>query len=176
MTRRAVTYSLRAALAGAVLMGATVTHAGSARADACADRGAREALEMRVLQSELMVAALTCNQRGSYNAFVTGFKPYLRSQGRELRSFFAKTFGPSAGPQRLNKLVTRLANTASQNSLGQPTNAFCAAAQRRFDAVLSASPQMLAKLARTSPTAKVHGFKSCVEVAESEGAKTPGQN
>lgn len=176
MTKRAVAYSFRATLMGAAFMGVAVTHAGPAHADACADRGAREALEMRVLQSELMVAALTCNQRGSYNAFVTGFKPYLKSQGRELHSFFAKTFGPSAGPQRLNKLVTRLANTASQNSIGQPTSAFCAAAQQRFDAVLSANPKMLAKLARTSPTAKLHGFKSCVEVAESEGGETPGQN
>ena len=170
MINRYARTSLFAAVAVCGLLAAA-----SAHAQTCADRGAREALEMRVLQSELMVAALTCNQRPSYNAFVTAFKPYLKDQGRTLRAYFTKTYGTGAGPQRLNSLVTRLANVASQNSLTQPTSAFCAQAKRRFDAVLAATPQGLAKLARTNSTADVHGVKPCLEVAEGD-VPPNGQN
>ena len=175
MSNRFARKSFFAALNGVVAAGVLLLSAGSANAQMCADRSARVALEMRVLQSELMVAALTCNQRPSYNAFVTTFKPYLKDQGRELRAYFAKTYGPAAGPQRLNNLVTRLANVASQNSLTQPTSAFCAQAKQRFDRVLGATPQGLAKLARANATANVHGVKTCVEVAEGE-APVSGRN
>lgn len=154
-----------AAVGGVLALCAPAT---PAVAQTCADRSAREALEMRVLQSELMVAALTCNQRPSYNAFVTTFKPYLKAQGHQLRAYFTEAFGPTMGPKRLNNMVTRLANTASQNSLSQSTSAFCAQAKQRFDTVLSATPKALARLARANPTASVHGVKSCLEVAEGE--------
>ena len=170
MTKRFARNSLIAAAAAGVL-----TTSAAANAQTCADRGAREALEMRVLQSELMVAALTCNQRPSYNAFVTTFKPYLKTQGQELRTYFTEAFGPNTGPKRLNDMVTRLANVASQNSLTQPTSAFCAQARQRFDAVLNATPQKLAQMARSNPAAGSHGVKACVELAEGDPA-APEQN
>jgi len=133
----------------------------------CADQRARQALEVRVLQSELMVAALTCGERPSYNAFVTSFKPFLKSQGAQLRTFFVQQYGPSVGPTRLNRLLTRLANTASQNSVSVSTQTFCAQAKQLFAQALVAIPHGLSQLARLSPTANAHGVKSCIAVAGS---------
>lgn len=164
MTKRVFAGGFRAALHTA-LLGSALVAASPALAEVCADRDARRSLEMRVMQSELMVAALTCGQRQSYNAFVTTFKPFLKQQGAQLRTFFVEQYGPSGGPQRLDRMVTRLANGASQRSLSQPTEAFCAKAKARFDRVLGADAQGLMKMARTSPTAPEHGFDSCVEVA-----------
>lgn len=158
----AITAALLGGVSGVVLAPTSVWAAQS-----CADQRARQALEVRVLQSELMVAALTCGERPSYNAFVTNFKPFLKSQGVQLRTFFVQQYGPSVGPTRMNRMVTRLANTASQNSISVSTQAFCAQAKQRFAKVLAANPQGVAQLARISPTANDHGVKSCVEVANS---------
>ncbi|HEY9163262.1 MAG TPA: hypothetical protein VIN57_01535, partial [Magnetovibrio sp.] len=156
--RMARNVALGAALVGSVLVNTAPAYA----AGSCADREARQSLEVRVLQSELMVAALTCGERQSYNAFVTTFKPFLKSQGAELRAFFVEQFGLSAGPYRMNKMVTRLANAASQNSVSVSTQEFCAQAKTRFEQVLHTNTQGLLKLARTNPTAADHGFKTCV--------------
>jgi hypothetical protein len=158
-----------------VLLGATVmTTSLSAHADVCADANARGALEMRVLQSELMVAALTCGQRQNYNSFVSTFKSYLKNQGENLRVFYDNSYGES-GTARLNRLVTRLANQASSRTLNQSTSKFCAQAKARFETILTAPPRQLAYLAQTSPRAGSHGFKSCVEVAN-RSLSQPDQN
>lgn len=171
MAKRIFTLSLYAALMGSVWVSAQ-----PAKADACADRDARRALEVRVLQSELMVAALTCGQRQSYNAFVTTFKPLLKDQGAELRAFFVEQYGLSDGPARLNRMVTQLANVASQRSLGQPTADFCAQTVERFQAVLNANSQDLLQLAHASSSASDHGVRSCVEVADAEQQSNPEKN
>lgn len=175
MLKRSTARSVRTVLSAA-LVGSVMTAAIPAQADSCVDRTARQSLEVRVLQSELMVAALTCGERQSYNAFVTTFKPFLKSQGSELRTFFVQQFGLAAGPNHLNKLVTRLANAASQNSVTVSTQDFCAQAKTRFEQVLQASPQGLIQLARANPTAAQHGFKNCVEVADSTVQPGGGQN
>lgn len=146
----------------------------SAQAETCMDSAARTALELRVLQSELMVAALTCGQRPSYNAFVTTFKPYLKLQGGQLKSFFVKAFGSKTGAEMLNKTVTRLANAASQNSLSASTQSYCDSAAARFAVALKGTPKDLVLLARTNPDAASHGYKSCVEVAERSVAPDEG--
>jgi hypothetical protein len=157
-------------------MGSVKTAAGSARAETCADQNARRSLEVRVLQSELMVAALTCGQRQNYNAFVTTFRPVLKTQGAQLRTFFVQNYGLKNGPKRLNKLVTRLANSASQRSLTQSTQAFCAQTEARFKQLLSSDAKTLFTLARTNPTASDHGFGSCVEVARTDFQSNDDQN
>ena len=153
-----------ASVVSGIILGAT-----SVKAEVCADTAARRALEMRVLQSELMVSALTCGQKSHYNSFVTAFKPYLKKQGTQLRAFFAAAYGPKLGTQKLNKTVTRLANVASQNSLSGGTEAYCKAAESRFVVALKSTHKDLALMARVNPHANAHGYKTCVEVATSQG-------
>lgn len=173
MQKRSTGVNVRAALGvslGAVLMGSVWSAALPAQAaEGCASHEARRSLEVRVLQSELMVAALTCGERQSYTAFVTTFKPFLKSQSAELRDFFVKQYGLAAGPNRLNNMVTRLANTASQNSVNVSTQEFCTQAKALFASVLNTNTQGLLQIARANPSAMGHGFRSCVEVADTSG-------
>ena len=106
----------------------------AARAAACPSPMERAALEMRVMQSELMVAALTCGARESYNAFVIKFEPDLVRHGVALRTFFKRAHGSRASAE-LNRFVTRLANQASQRSVADRAG-YCAAASRVFEQVL----------------------------------------
>ena len=98
----------------------------------------REAINFRRLQTELMVAALSCGRddfRSKYNTFVIRFRPALRSNGRTLKAIFKRTYG-HRGKRRLDSYVTKLANEASVRSMENA--AFCETAGRKFDAVLRA--------------------------------------
>lgn len=88
-----------------------------------------------------MVAALTCNSRNHYNAFAKRFQPELIRQGKALKSFFNRLYGPRAD-DRLNAFVTYLANDASVRSINFG-GGYCQQANAMFDAVLSLEPAEL---------------------------------
>ena len=105
----------------------------------------KEAIAFRHLQTELMVAALSCGSqeyRSKYNAFVYRYRPALKRNGRALRVIFKRNYGAS-GKRRLDDYVTRLANEASMRSMQQ--SEFCATAGRKLDAVLAASASATAR-------------------------------
>jgi hypothetical protein len=113
--------------AAAVVLGAL---AGSAGAVKCADRVERESLNVRQLQTQLMVAALSCNQRTGYNAFVRRFRPALADHSDVMQGYFHRIFG-NRSPREINAYVTRLANEASALSISDRM-AYCRAS---FDAL-----------------------------------------
>src|SRR3546814_1871604 len=90
--------------------------AAPALAAKCASVADRSALETRMLQTELVVAALSCNERTRYNAFVNKFKGELGDRGKALKAFFNRAHGKDA-TRRLNAFVTELANEASQRTI-----------------------------------------------------------
>lgn len=98
---------------GGVALAATI--GGAAVAAECFGARERASLDVRVLQSKLMVAALMCNQRNEYNDFVVRFRPALRAHGRTLINYFDQTFD-AAGKRQLDRFVTALANEASRES------------------------------------------------------------
>jgi len=105
----------------------------------------KEAIAFRHLQTELMVAALSCGRqeyRSKYNIFILRYRPALQRNGRTLRAIFKRNYGAS-GKRRLDDYVTRLANEASVRSMQR--NDFCAAAGRKLDAVLTASASASAR-------------------------------
>lgn len=98
----------------------------------------KEAIAFRHLQTEFMVAALSCGRadyRNKYNTFVIRYRPALRRNGRTLKAIFKRTYGRQ-GKRRLDAYVTRLANEASVRSM--QTGGFCEIAGRKLDAVLTA--------------------------------------
>lgn len=103
------------------------------------------ALRVRVLQSNLMVAALTCKMEGAYNATVTKFRSELTQHGRALRGYFDRAYG-SKGVAKLDNLVTQLANEAASRSNKQ-RGEFCSSARRVFDNVLALPADGLAGFA-----------------------------
>lgn len=99
----------------------------------------KEAVAFRHLQTELMVAALSCGRKefhSKYNTFVIRYRPALRANGRILHAMFTRNYGRS-GKRRLNAYITRLANEASIRSMQRID--FCEVAGRKFDAVLTAT-------------------------------------
>lgn len=81
-----------------------------AAATRCALPTETAAFHLRQLQSRLMVAALACNQRPAYNAFVSRFRPSLAAAGGRIEGYFQRIGG---GPAGLDDYLTALANTAS---------------------------------------------------------------
>lgn len=117
------------------------------------------ALNSRVLQTELMVAALSCGNRPLYNAFVSKFRGDLVNQGRSLRSFFQRHHGGGGG-DNLNRFITRLANEASQRS-NAGRAAFCSDASLVFPQLLNNKRLNFETLLDSPTLAMRHSISSC---------------
>lgn len=126
---------------------------------ACAMPKEKAALEARVLQSELMIAALSCNQRPHYNAVVTKYKGEMADTGKTLKQYFTRVYGGKSAPE-LNGFVTRMANEASQRSLAE-LNAFCGAAAQAFAVLMDSKASSFEEFAALQPTAGAHGVSVC---------------
>ncbi len=83
-------------------------------ADTCASAAEKTAFDTRVLQSELMVAALSCGENARYNSFVQKFESELVANGNALRGYFARNYGKS-GEDVLDRFITRIANNAASS-------------------------------------------------------------
>jgi opacity protein-like surface antigen len=92
------------------------------------------ALSVRTLQSDLMVSALSCNTRASYNAFALEYRPNLKTHGTALKQHFEEVHGGKA-KAALNTYVTDLANYAAIRH-ATDNNAFCGGTERAFRALL----------------------------------------
>lgn len=130
MRRATIAYRLLAGLAAAGI-------AGPAFAQACVQPAERSAFEIRALQSQLMVTALTCSRDADYNAFVTKFRRELGSAYSSIETHFRRTGGGNFARAR-DGFITQLANDHSQDGLRQGT-AFCPNAVALFQVALAQS-------------------------------------
>lgn len=112
--------TLSSALAAASLAAAPVAEAYAA---SCYGPAESTAVHVRMLQSELMVAALSCRDSNpelgmvaQYNDFVRRLSDRLVSHSKVLQAHFQKAFGAD-GHRRLEAFVTALANDASKRSM-----------------------------------------------------------
>lgn len=155
-------FNLRQFLSGA-LIGVMVTlgtvMSGSANAAQCATPRDQVALDARVLQTELMVAALACQNQANYNAFVRKFRIQLVEQGRSLRKMFERQHGKAAS-RHLNALVTRLANEASQRSMAKRAG-FCQEANLLFAEAMQIEPTSFQELVEKPAIQGRHGVPLC---------------
>jgi len=84
-----------------------------AQSSACLQPAEKTAFDIRALQSQLMVVALTCGQQDDYNTFVTRHQRDLATAFRNVAGHFRRTSG--AQHQRLlDQYITNLANGQSQ--------------------------------------------------------------
>lgn len=128
----------RVVTAGLVAAGMAVGLAASgAQAASCTptDPKVETAFQVRALQTDLMVAALSCRARGDYNAFVGKFSTALVTNGKNLRAYFSQTFGGNAD-RRLDSYITRIANEASQQRISAGAD-YCDQAVATFQKVLT---------------------------------------
>lgn len=98
-------------------------------------------VEVRKLQTKLMVAALSCNDsRPAYNDFVMHYRPALRRHGDALKAKFQRDYG-GAYQSKLDSFVTLLANQASQES-NIDRASFCADARATFARLREGTPRL----------------------------------
>lgn len=135
---------------------ATVATASPAlAAPQCPSLAEASAERVRVLQTELMVAALKCRGRedlalfDKYNTFVRKFTPELVEHGKTLTGYFQRSYG-SNYRQKMDKYITSLANSVSIASDQDPQ--FCEVSSRRADSVLAGAGSVkLASLQLSDP-------------------------
>jgi len=138
-----------------------------AGAEVCAQPHERTALSTRVLQTELMVAALCCDNRPLYNAFVSKFRGELVKQGRSLRSFFQRHHG-GGGEENLNSFITRLANEASRRSNAERAG-FCAQTSLLFRQLLHDKRLNFETLLDSPTLTRRHSILSCGAKIKNQG-------
>jgi len=126
-------FSILRKMLGTSLGAALMMTSANAWAGSCTS-GQETALNVKRLQTELMVAALSCGVRADYNSFVRKFQPELAAQGKVLQSLFSETYG-GRGRQVLDTHVTSLANQASRGHM-EDGRGYCARAAEAF-AILS---------------------------------------
>jgi response regulator RpfG family c-di-GMP phosphodiesterase len=130
----------------------------------CPTNKEMQANHVRVLQTELMVAALQCRSHeqlqldAKYNRFVHQFKGALSQHSSALKEHFRRAYG-GEHQRRLDTYVTQLANQLSRRGVNDAE--FCAKAAPLFDQVLSVKPSELGTFSDTLPRVQTTTAPSC---------------
>lgn len=122
-------------------------------AASCGSREESAAFHVRALQTELMVAALSCRGVGydqRYAQFVQKFGPTLGTHSKALQAYFKKRYG-GQGTKQLDRYVTSIANDASHRSMVE--GAFCQSAAGLFDSTMKVERKDLGTYAASLPFA-----------------------
>lgn len=104
-------------LRSVVALACVVGLAAPALAETCLRPAEQAALNVRSLQSRLMVGALACRQEAAFNDFVRRNTADLGSAYRTAESHFRRTVG-AQGQRRWNQVDTELAAMQSQEQAG----------------------------------------------------------
>lgn len=108
---------------------------GAIAAPRCAKPDEVTAIQAAMIQQELMVAALTCNEIEHFNAFQVSYAGELRQSDARLERMFKRLYGGPRGEARYHAFKTLLANHSSMRSIRDNVN-YCRDARAAFDAAL----------------------------------------
>ena len=127
------------------------------------------AFQLRMLQTELVVGALSCKLTPRYNDFVTSYRPDLMKAHRTLMGYFARE-------STLEDYKSRTANEVSQRSLANITE-FCNYSTSLYDKLLGPEKIQIVEFVSGEPSANRHGQNACglpsVISASSSGKLVP---
>ncbi len=118
---------------------------------ACLRADERAALEVRAFQTDLMVAALSCNFQSTYNKFMVRFGPEIDHHTRTMHRFFNRTYG-AGGTNQATRYFTRFANRSALTSVAN-IDKFCDESAATLQAVLVVAPKAIATFAGKQRTA-----------------------
>lgn len=161
-----------AAIAAAILV---ISHVTSAFADSrCLTPPEKTAFEVRMLQTELMVATLTC--RGvpgrdfskQYERFVNLHRDGLKRQSEVFQAHFKRR----GGATQMDRYVTALANDYSQASM-TGTGAFCDRQGTIFERAATVQPLDLGRFAAERAEGHAIGVPLCRASPQPGQAKKP---
>ena len=147
-------------LAASLVVAPIVAHA------ECYTEAEWQAAHVRILQTELNVAQLTCSNvpdrsyDAQYEIFIARFGDRLKMAANELRAHFKRLYG-GASEKRLDSFVTRVANEASDRRMNSTTP--CADAAPLFQQVLATDAASFSQLALDHVTDKTEiGGELCI--------------
>ena len=138
----------------------------AAAQQACLQPAEQTAFDVRSLQSQLMVAALTCQvdmpaHAQSYGQFLQRYDVQIRQAFRGMEGHYRRTVrGRHQAP--MDSYVTTLANVQGQDGTRQGSY-FCRNATSLFTQALAVQPDMnaLAQVARNNGLSNPHGRGEC---------------
>jgi hypothetical protein len=107
-----------------------------ALAQGCVRPGERTAIDLRAVQSNLMVAAIACGRTDDYNQFVRRHQTDLGAAHHTVFGVFRRAHGAQAQRQ-YDEYITNLANAQSQEGIRQGSH-FCRDVAPLFQAALAA--------------------------------------
>lgn len=139
------------AAAAVLVVGPAV--AAKKKADPCIKDKVLASFQMRMLQTELVVGALSCKLTPRYNEFVTSYRDELMGAHRVLMKHFGREM-------RLEDYKSKTANEASQRSLANITE-FCLYTSALYDKLLGPERPKLAAFVGTERVANHHGQNAC---------------
>ena len=150
--------SMKAVLVGVLAIGLAATPALAKKvhkpaAPPCVKDKVLVSLEMRMMQTELVVGALSCQMTPRYNDFVTAYKTDLMTAHRTLLKWFVRE-------AKMEDYKSKTANEASQRSLRNLTE-YCSYTSALYDKLLAPEKVALATFVTTEPSASRHGFDVC---------------
>lgn len=158
------TSGLRGYIKGIVISTTTATSmlllaATPATAAECVSKQEQISLQTRTLQTELMVAALTCNEAAQYNAFVKAYRPQLMESHANISAYFKRTNARN-GESEMTTFMTKLANESSLRSAKNKAK-FCANARQIFGKTLKPGGVNMSSYVGKVKAASSHGLKTC---------------
>ena len=144
----------------------------AAAAPTCFNKKEHRASQVRQLQTELMVAALSCKSphhdfASRYNSFVRKFGANLVDNAETLRGYFSRAYGKRHAKQ-FDSYITALANDASRRSMNSAT--FCDESVALFQEVGSIDRNGLESWSERRAATHTVPFESCG--AEDKNAKS----
>lgn len=111
------------------------------------------AFQMRMMQTELVVGALSCKLTPRYNDFVRAYQSDLMAAHRSLKAHFGRE-------AKLEDYKSKTANESSQRSLANITE-FCLYTSALYDKLLGPERVQLASFVSTEPAASRHDQNAC---------------
>lgn len=126
----------------------------------CATANEARAINNRVVQSELMVAALSCKKEKSYKSFLNKFKSEIKQDKKSIRGYFSRVYNDKS-EQQLNGFITKIANKSSERSLSSSSQDFCMFADHLFEMVLDDRTNSIVRVSSDRYFSGVHNIKNC---------------
>ena len=145
--------ALLIAMSAMVAVPALAAKKKAAPAPKCVKDKVLSAFQMRMLQTELVVGALSCKLTPRYNEFVTSYRSDLMVAHRALLKYFGRE-------SRLEDYKSKTANESSQRSLANITE-FCLYSSALYDKLLGPEKPKLVEFAMVEPAANRHGQDVC---------------
>ena len=148
----------------AAVLALSLVKAPIAAAAQCVSASELEARQVRLLQTELMVAALSCRHGEAYdyseqyNAFVNKFRGSLQHHASVLKQEYRRSYG-AQHEVVLDRYVTQIANDASQRSIHAPN--YCTTVRPLFDEVLGLKASELPRFSERLSVASESALLAC---------------